>query len=85
MSPDDNEPLKETTTPSTPSPKSMKILTAAGLAKLRQVSDSYICRLCRLPAEHPLHIKSIKINRQMYWITDSKVLAEVGDEYCSGV
>lgn len=64
-------------------PKMKQILTATELAKLRKVSISYICRLCRLPPDHPLHIKSVKINRQMRWITDDKILREFEGKYCS--
>jgi hypothetical protein len=61
-----------------------RILSASELAKLRRVSKSYICRLCRLPAGHPKHIKNVKINTQMYWITDEAVLAQYPG-YCSNL
>lgn len=60
-----------------------KILTATDLAKLRKVSVSYICRLCRLPKDHPKYIENIKIHRQLYLITDKKILEQYPEKYCS--
>lgn len=62
-----------------------KILTATELAKLRKVSVSYICRLCRLPEDHPKHIPNIKIHPQMYLITDENILRQYPGKYCSDI
>lgn len=59
-----------------------RILTASELAKLRKVSKSYICRLCRLPENHPKHIKNVKVNSYLYWITDKAILAEYPGQFC---
>lgn len=59
-----------------------QILTAAGLARLRNVTKSYIARLCRLPKTHPLHIQAVKINGR-FVITDPKVLAEYPGKFIS--
>jgi hypothetical protein len=61
-----------------------KILTARELAKLRNVSKSYICRLCRLPETDPKHIKNVKIDNRNYMITDEKILALYPGKYFSG-
>lgn len=58
-----------------------QILTASKLAELRGCSKSYICRLCRLPIDHPKYIANIKINKRMYLITDKKILAEYPDRF----
>lgn len=62
-----------------------KILTAAELARLLKVSNSYICRLCRLPKTHPKYIQAEKIHAKMYIITDEKILAKYGNKYCSDI
>lgn len=57
------------------------LLTATELAKLRGVSISYICRLCRLPADHPKYIRNVKLNPAIYMITDPDVIRQYGDQY----
>lgn len=60
-----------------------QILTATELAKLRGVSISYICRLCRLDKDDPRYIENIKIDSRMYLITDKKILSQYPGKYCS--
>ena len=78
------DPAPRDPAPRDPAPRDpahKQVLTASELAKLRGVSPSYICRLCRLPSNHPKYIQNIKINPQLYWITDKAILAEYPERY----
>ena len=60
-----------------------KMLTVSELAKALEVSTEYVCRLCRLPPEHPKHIKAKKIHNKMYIIVDKKIIDKYFNNACS--